>query len=258
MDEAALLAALPLLAFQAVVIFARMGAAVMLLPGIGEAELPAPVRLGIGVGFVPVLLPVLGDSLPTVPDALPDIARLLLVEIGIGIWIGSLARVAMLGLSIAAQFIAGAMGLTSALVQDPALGQGGTALSRLIGLAAVVMVMTTGLHHLAIAAMAESYAVLPAGLGFPAEEVAQSIVAAGADNLGLALRLSAPFLVGAVIANVGLGLLARLAPQIQVYFVAVPGQVLAGIALLALLMPAFMGVAMPAIQASFSALPGAH
>lgn len=257
MEEAQFLAALPVLAFQAVLVFARLGAAVMLLPGLGEAELPASLRLGLGLTFVPVMLPVLAPSLPPVPDTVAEAARLVVIEVGIGLWIGSLARLVMLSLSVAAQFMAATMGLTSALVQDPALGQGGTALSRLLGLAGVVAVMATGLHHLPLAALAESYGVLPAGAAFPAGTAVEAIVGAGAACLGLALRLAAPFLLGAVVANVALGLLARLAPQIQVYFVAVPGQVLAGLALLALLMPALLGTALPAIQASFGDLPGA-
>lgn len=258
MDEAAFLAALPSLAFQAMLVFARMGASVMLLPALGESDLPAPYRLGMGLAFVPVLLPVLEPSLPPAPDAVADVLRLVLIEIGIGIWIGSLARLAMLGLSVAAQFMAAAIGLTSAMVQDPTVGQGGTALSRLVGLAALVMVMAMGLHHLPIAAMAESYAVLPPGIGFPAAEATETIVAMGAESLDLALRLSAPFMLGAVVANVALGLLSRVAPQIQIYFVAVPGQVLAGLVLLGLIIPSLLNIAMPALQAAFTALPGAR
>jgi flagellar biosynthetic protein FliR len=58
--------------------------------------------------------------------------------------------------------------------------------------------------------------------------------------------------------NLSLGLLARLAPQVQTFFVAVPGQILAGIALLALLAPPLLAVFAEALRDAFLALPGAR
>ena len=67
MTEAELLAALPGLAFHAALLFCRLGAAVMLLPGLGEAEIPATQRLALGLGLVLALLPVLAPALPPAP-----------------------------------------------------------------------------------------------------------------------------------------------------------------------------------------------
>ena len=57
MEANGFLVELPLLAFQAVLLFARLGAAVMLLPGFGEQEGPGPIRLGLGLGLVVLLMP---------------------------------------------------------------------------------------------------------------------------------------------------------------------------------------------------------
>jgi flagellar biosynthetic protein FliR len=81
---------------------------------------------------------------------------------------------------------------------------------------------------------------------------------AGAASLELALRLAAPFVIGALVLNVALGLLARLAPQVQIFFVAIPGQIVAGIALLALLAPALIATYAEALRAAFDALPAAR
>ncbi|MGG5807988.1 flagellar biosynthetic protein FliR [Falsiroseomonas sp. CW058] len=254
--DQALLDALPGLAFQAMLVFARLGAAVMLLPGLGEAELPAPLRLGLGLALVALLFPAVAPVLPAAPDDTAAALQMVVGEVVVGLWLGGLARVAMLAFAMAGQLVAVLVGLASLLVADPALGQGGTALSRAFALLAAVLVLATGLHGVALRAMVESYAVLPAGDPFPAGAAAAAVARAGADSVALALRLAAPFVVGAVALNVALGLLARLAPQVQTFFVAVPGQILAGLALLGLLAPPMILAFEAALRDTLSNLPG--
>lgn len=258
MEEAGFLAALPALAFQAVLLFARLGAAAMLLPGLGEAEIPAPLRLGLGLALVLLLMPVLAPGLPAAPDDAAESARLIVIEIAIGLWLGGLARLVALAMAMAGQAIALLLGLAQALVPDPDLGGQGTATARLLALAAAVLVLGSGLYAIPLRALVESYAVLPVGEAFPAGAAAEAMAAAGADSLALALRLAAPFVLAAVVINVALGLLTRIAPQVQVYFIAVPGQVLAGLALLGLAFPALLGAFGEAALEAFLALPGLH
>lgn len=252
----ALLQMLPGLVFQAALVFARLGAAVMLLPGLGEAEVPAPLRLGLGVALVALLLPVLAPGLPPMPDDLAELTRLLVTEMVVGLWIGTLARILVLAFAMAGQAIATLIGLASLFAFDPSLGMGGTALGRAFALMAAVLVLSTGLYQVPLAALAESYAVMPAGAPFPAGSAALAIARMGADSLDLALRIAAPFVVGAVLLNVALGLLARLAPQVQTFFIAVPGQILAGLGLLALLAPPMIATLLEALRAGFATLPG--
>lgn len=256
MDEAALLAALPVLAFQAALAFARLGAAVIVLPGLGEQEVPAPIRLGLGLGLVMLVLPGLTDRLPPPPDDAGEAVRLILIEVVVGLWLGGLARVAVLAMAMAGQVIALLLGLAQALVPDPAAGGMGTATGRFLALVATVLVLGSGLYVLPLQALARSYDLLPAGEPFPAGAGAEAFAAAAAGSLALALRLAAPFVMAAILVNVALGLLARIAPQVQVYFVAVPGQVLLGLTLLAALMPALLGTFGEAARAAFLALPG--
>ncbi len=256
--DAALLRDLPALTFQAVLAFARLGAAVMLLPGLGEAEVPTNIRLALGLALVAALFPVLHPALPPAPDAPVEALRLVALEVLAGIWIGGLARTALLAFAMAGQAVAALVGLTSLLAADPALGGQGTALGRAFGLAAVVLVLSTGLFALPLRALAESYTVLPAGAPFPAGAGAEVWVAAGAASLELALRLAAPFVIGAIVLNVALGLLARLAPQVQTFFVAVPGQILAGLVLLGLLAAPMLAGFTEGTTVAFQDLPGAR
>lgn len=256
MEAEGFLADLPVLAFQAVLLFARLGAAVMLLPGLGEQEVPATIRLGLGLGLVLLLMPTLAPGLPAAPDDVGQSARLMVIEALVGLWLGGLARLVTIAMAMAGQAVALLLGLAQALVPDPELGGQGTATGRLFSLAAVVVVLGTGLYALPLRALAESYTVLPVGEAFPAGAGAEAMAAAAADSFALSLRLAAPFVLAAVVINVALGLLTRIAPQVQFYFLAVPGQVLAGVALLALVMPALLGAFEQAAREAFMNLPG--
>ena len=256
MTEAEFLAALPDTAFRAVLLLSRLGAAVMLLPGLGEAEIPAPLRLGLGLALVPLLLPVLSDGLPGAPDAVPALLRLLALEVLTGLWIGGLARVAALALSVGMQAVASLIGLASVLAPDSQMGAQSAALGRLGSLAAAVLVLGSGLYALPLRALAESYAVLPVGAPWPAGPAAEAMVAAGSALLEIALRLAAPFVMAALLVNLGMGLLARVAPQVQVHIVGAPGQILAGMALLGLVAPPLLAAFEEALRAAWAGLPG--
>jgi flagellar biosynthetic protein FliR len=248
--------ALPALAFQAVLVLARMGAAAMILPGLGEQDIPTQIRLGIALSLVPLLLPVLAPSLPPAPDSVGEALRLLTLELAAGLWIGGLARLLAMALSVALQTGASMLGLAAILAPDPSLGGGASALGRLGTLAAAVLVLSTGLHALPLRALAESYTLMPPGSPWPAGAAAAEFAEAGAEMLSLALRLAGPFVLAAMTINLALALVARVAPSIQVFFVASPGQILAGLALLGVLAPSLLGVFHQALLAGWSTLPG--
>jgi len=119
-----------------------------------------------------------------------------------------------------------------------------------------VLVLASGLYALPLRALAESYSVLPAGNPLPLGPQAEALAQAVADSLGLGLRLAAPLILAGVLGNFALGLLARVAPQVQIFAVAAPGQIIAGLLLLALVLTPMLGTWMTAAEAGFLALPG--
>lgn len=248
--------ALPDWAFQAVLVLARIGGAVMLLPGLGAPEVPATIRLALVLALTALVLPLVHPGLPPLPTELPDMLRLLGLETVTGLWLGLLARLIELALAQAGQVMALMVGLASPLQTDPAIGAQGTALSRLFGLAATVLVLATGLYALPLRALAESYAALPVGAALNMSGQAAAVAQTAADSLSLALRLAAPLILASVLGQFALGLLARLAPQVPVFMVAAPGQILAGLLLVALLLPTLLGGWLAAVRDGFQALPG--
>ncbi|MDB5371635.1 MAG: flagellar biosynthesis protein FliR [Belnapia sp.] len=237
-----MLEALPALAFQAVLVLARLGGAVLLLPGLGEADVPASIRLALVLLLVATLLPGLAPGLPPLPAELPELLRLMLVETGVGLWLGLLARLVALALGQAGQIIALMIGLASPLQTDPMLGAQSTATGRLFSLLAATLVLSTGLYGVPLRALAESYVVLPPGAPLTFDQGVEALAQAVADSMALALRLAAPLVLAAVLGNFALGLLARVAPQVQVFTIAAPGQIIAGLLLLGMLLPAMLAV----------------
>ena len=255
-SDAALLEALPGWAFAFVLVLARVSAAFMLLPAVGEAELPGTIRAGLAAAFTLVLLPVVVPLLPPTPG--DGLAALMLVigEVVAGLWLGWLARLLMLALPMAGQLTAGVIGLANVLQPDAVTGPQGSALARLFALAAPVAVLAAGLHALPLAALEGSYHVLPPGLSLPAGDAAQTVVAAVGGSFALALRLAAPFVLAAIVWNLALGMLSRLVPQLQLYFAALPGQIGGGLLLLGLLGGGVVAAWLAELRTGFSLLPG--
>ncbi len=245
-------------AFGFMLLFCRLGAAAMLLPGLGEQDIPAMVRLALALLLPLLLLPVLGPGLPALPEAVPGLVRLVLLEVLLGIWLGLVARLVALALVQAGQMAALMIGLASPLQIDPLVGGQTTAPARLFSLLAAGLVLSSGLYALPLRAMAESYAVLPAGAGLPLGEGAAALAQAVAESFALGLRLAAPLLLAAVLGNLALAVLARVAPQVPAYTIAAPGLILLGLMLLALVLPALLAVWLAAAEDSFSHAAGAR
>lgn len=256
MTSAALLAELPRWAFALMLVLARVGATVMLLPGFGETEIPPMVRAGLTLALALLLLPALLPTLPAEPATPVALLGLLAGELLIGAWLGWLARLAVFAFGMAGQIVAYMMGLSSVLAPDPALGGQSTALERLFSLTGVLLVLGTGLYALPLRALAGTYTVLAPGKLIAADDGLSLIATAVADSFALALRLAAPFVLVGTIWQIALGFLARLVPRLQVYFIAMPGQILGGFLLLGLLSAALLAAWHDAVEQAFTRLPG--
>ena len=255
-DIGSLLAAPPTWAFAFVLVMARVGAAMMLLPGLGEADIPGMIRVGLALGVTVLLLPGIAPSIPPVPEASVQAALMVAAEIATGIWLGWLARLLVLALPIAGQFISYTLGVANVLQPDAQLGAQATPIARLFLIAASVAILVSGLYAVPLAALAGSYRLIPAGTLLPAGDATETAVRAVAQCFSLAVRLASPFLLAAIVWNMAIGLLSRLVPRMQVYFVAMPGQILGGIALLVILAATLLTAWQAALRAGFASLPG--
>lgn len=232
-------------------VFARVGTLIMLLPGLGERFITVRARLGFALLFTLVMLPLVRPGLPVerVMADTPALVGLLLMEIATGFVLGFATRMIVAALQSAGAIIAQQIGLSFAMTVDPTLGTQNVSIGNFLVVLGITMVFVTDLHHLALAAIHDSYTVLPAG-GLPAtEDAAMLAVMALARGFRIAVQISAPFIVFALLFNLGLGVLSRLMPQLPVFFIAMPALILMGMVLLLATISVVMSVYLEDLRA---------
>lgn len=235
-----MLAQLPQEATGFLILFARLGAVLMLLPIFGEDAVPGRTRLLLALGMTAGLWGLLRPVV--LPHAASDaaLAGVLIVELLVGLAIGTLIKLMFQAIVMAGGIISLQVGLSSALVFDPALGGQTPLLAKLVALAAVLFCMAMGLHHLWLAAVVKSYALFPVGVVPDTGDFARLAVTTIGNAMSLAVSIAGPFLVYGIVFNVALGFSARLAPAIQIFFIAQPLNLLLGVALLAVTVGAIL------------------
>ena len=221
--------------FAFMMVLCRVGAAIMLLPGLAEEGMPTRVRMGLVLALTFLLLPTVAPLLPRPPDSIPGLLVMVCGELFAGGFLGWLARLIALALPAAGQVISLSTGMSSVLQPDANFGAQTAGIGRLFGIAAPVLILASGAYMMPLSALAGSYAAWPAGAALPSGDIMETVVRAVGAHFALALRLASPFMLIGLVWQMGLGLLSRLVPQLQIYFAALPGQVLGGVLLLALL-----------------------
>jgi flagellar biosynthetic protein FliR len=183
-------------------------------------------------------------------------AAMVLADVVTGLWIGWLARIIVLALAMGGQLLSYMVGLSSVLQPDPELGAQATAVSRLLGLAAPTLLLASGLYAAPLVALAGSYRLIPPGALLPAQDAVPGVMAGFTQTFALALRLAAPFVLVGMVWQLAVGLVSRFTPRVQMHFLSMPGQIVGGLMLLALLSGALLTVWDEAVRDAFAALPG--
>jgi flagellar biosynthesis protein FliR len=232
---------LPVLAAAFVLTFSRVAVMVMLMPGIGESNLPARVRLAIAMLLTAIMLPLHRNAYTVDLSSLGPVIVVLFQEMMIGAVLGLTARLAISSLQVAGSVVAQQLGLGFVTAVDPTQNEQGALVGNFLTLLGITLVFATDLHHLVIAAINDSYTVFKPGEMPLVGDAAQHITRVIGAAFRIGIQLSAPFLAFGLLFNLGLGVLSRLMPQMQVFFIGLPLSILLGLLLLLLVMGAMMG-----------------
>lgn len=210
-------------------VFARVGAMIMLLPGLGTMGVPSRVRLVLALAVAYALTPVVQAHYPAAaPQSVTGLGILILQEVTAGILVGAMAAIIMSALQVGGFLIASQIGLAFSQSFDPSQNTQGASVSTFLSLLGTVVIFATNLHHLAIGAIVGSYRMLPPGAHFPTSDMAQLVIQLVSSSFALGFQLAAPFMVFGFAIYAGLGLLARLMPQLQIFFLAMPITIMSG------------------------------
>ncbi len=137
-------------------------------------------------------------------------------------------------LGTAGQIMGLETGLSFAQTTDPTQGQAGQIFGVFLGMMGVTLIFATGLHHMFIAGVAGSYDIIAPGAPPPVGDLTELAVDTVALSFRVGFQIAMPIIAAGLVFRVGLGVLARLIPQIQVFFVVLPLQLLGGFIVIAL------------------------
>lgn len=230
------LTSLPIDVFIVFAVFCRVGALFMTAPAFGDFSLSPRLRLAAALTVTLALAPVMA---PAYPDwarsgGVGTMGAVILGEILAGGFLGLAARMMMSALNVAGQIIAFQMGLSLAQIFDPTQQLQGAIVGGFLAVLGTTMIFATDLHHMMLAALKDSYVLLSPG-AFPRfGDMSALMVDTLSAAFSLGLRLSAPFVLFGLVFYVGAGVLNRLMPQAQVFFMLMPANLALGLMLLML------------------------
>lgn len=231
-DTEFLTATLPVAVWQLLFVFCRIGSSMMVMPVFAEVYVLTWHRLLLGMSISVIVTPTVYEFIPEMPVSTFSLLILVAGEVIIGLFMGLAAQVMMTTVTTAGTIIAFQSGMANAMVFNPATAQQSSIVGAFLAAFAMLLIVTTNLHHMTLIAVVESYSLYAPGEFFAVDDFLVYYVNAVSKGFVIAIQLSAPFLFGGLVFYTGIGLLARLLPQIQIFFIALPLQITASLAIL--------------------------
>lgn len=226
--------------FQFLLVFTRLGAAFMGMPGLGAASVPAQARLLMSLAITLVVVPLVAKTLPPLPANVADLLVLLFNEIAVGAFLGLMAQAMMTALNLAGTFMAMQSSMANVFANDPITQEQSSLLPGLFANIALVLIFVTNTHYLIFNAVFSSYELFPPGASLPVADLTNTLVNTVGSSFALGVQLAGPLVIFGLIFNGGLAVVNRLMPQMQVFFVALPVQVMGGLATVMITLPVMM------------------
>jgi flagellar biosynthesis protein FliR len=247
---------LPENVFALMLIFARVGTALMLLPGFGEVYVMQRFRLLLGFLVSLLLTPILAPLLPPLPGGAVKLLDIVGSEVVIGLFLGTVSRILLAALDTAGTVASFQLGLSAAQIFNPMVASQGSLPSTLYSLLGVLLIFLTDLHHMLLRALVDSYDVFAPGVLPPLDDLSDMIARSVAGAFVIGIEMAAPFILLGLVFFVALGIVGRLVPQLQIMFVTLPLQIMGGLFALVFVLAAGMQWFLEAFQREFTTLTG--
>ncbi|NVK17430.1 MAG: flagellar biosynthetic protein FliR [Methylocystaceae bacterium] len=207
-------------------IFARMSGAFIVMPGISAQFVSTRIRLLFALMLAFILVPAVSDKFPPFPIHPTELLMILGGEILIGFFFGILMAIMLNAMTILGTIVAFVAALSNAFSFDAVSQAQGSILSTFFVNLALVAIFITDLHHLMLGAVIDSYTLFTPGQLPPIGDFAEFISRTVAGSFKIGVQLAAPFFLLSFGFQLAMGLISRLNPQFQIYFVAMPAQIM--------------------------------
>ena len=222
--------------FGFILTFVRIGTAIMIMPGLGDSFVPERIRLHIALAISFVMSPIVASYLPSPVPGTFLLLSLVVMEFVIGLFYGTIARIFMTALDTAGMVISFTSGLSNAQMFNPSLATQGSLMGAFLSVTGVLVLLSANMHHLLIAGIVETYEMFPVGVIPDMGSMAELMVRVVAGSFAIGIKIGAPFIVLTTLIYVGMGVLSRVMPQVQVFLLALPLQILLSLLLLTLVL----------------------
>jgi len=223
-----------------ILIFSRIGVFFFMTPGFGGVQVKVKTRLALALSVTFLLTPVLSEHIPPMPANVLNLGVLIIGEVLAGAILGAVILTLFSAVQVAGTVISFVSAMANALIFDPISQQQSAIVAGFLSATAVTLLFVTNMHHVFIEAMINSYALFPPGVAPNTGDMAQLITRHVNDTFKLGVQLASPFIVVSLTYYLGLGILTRLSPQVPIFFVAMPLQIVISIVVLATTIPALM------------------
>lgn len=217
---------------------ARISALLLVAPVLSLDAVTIRIRIALALVLTVFVYPLFDWPMidPTTAPGLLELAN----QITIGILMGLTLQVVLAAVATAGQAIAGAMGLSMAQMIDPNLGNVPVVASFLVILASLIFLGLGG-HVLLLELLIQSFEMLPIGQGLLSLNAVGALLGWSSMIFVGAVLLALPMLVILLAVNLGLGVVVRAAPTLNIFAVGFPAMILVGMLMLYVLMGAIGG-----------------
>ena len=209
-------------------IFCRIGSGIMIMPGFGESYVSMKIRLSLALIISLLLTPLLIKAMPSFPSSALTLTLMILSEILLGLLIGSICKVIINATHIAGEIFSLQAGISSAVIYDVTQQTQGSLLGNFIGLTALVVLFATDLHHVMLRGITDSYQVFAPGLFPEIHDFIESYAHLVSETFIIAVQISAPMIIIGTLLFLGAGIISRLMPNLQIFFIIIAPQLLIG------------------------------
>ena len=225
------------------VILIRVAGIVVAIPAFSSRSVPLHVRIGLLIGFTVILFPIVSDLMRPLSLSWPQVVPLLFTEFMVGMVLGFAISFVMNAFIIAGELIGIQMGINLISALDPVAGGQVPILGQFMGLLGMLIFLAIDGHHMMFEALVASFQLVPPMHVHFSGFLVESVLKLGLGMFVLALKVGAPVMTAVFIVTLGMGILGRTIPQLNVMLNNVPITIGVGLLVLGLSLPLFGSLA---------------
>jgi flagellar biosynthetic protein FliR len=202
---------------------------VLVLPFWGARMVPSQLKILLVLLVSFSLYPAVQGQQVLIPQSLGVLTLCVLGEVFLGIALGLVVQIVLMGVQLSGELISQQMGLSMATLFDPQNANQTSLVANFQYIVSALIFFSTSAHHWFILALAESLHRIPLLELTASRAVAAPLIALLAHAFVVAVKLAAPVLATLLLASFGLGIVARLVPQMNVFMLSFPVNVGTGL-----------------------------